>query len=313
MTLQTSHLQQVNATLDEMRKIASSGQLYGVLDACDAPTVVVKAKELGEKRAVSLYHGSAEEEYWAIAPYLVRVDNAILDWIVPTLCKEPWGIFVVAEADLETLRKHFRRFLLAQLPNEEIWYFRYYDPRILEVYLSSCLFEELVEFFGPATALGTWLPALNSTLLTKMSTVGISTSRQRGSTTSTALPKIRPEQYEFFRRTATKNFEERMTQHLKEFFPGIYQSLGEEHAREVILYGMKRAASYQITIERDVCKYIDVMLIYGNDFDRDPVCEWATNILNDQQLKDSGDMVAQLFDVALNRSEGGELQAPNEP
>lgn len=135
--------------LSELQKLASQKQLYAILDACDAPVVPPKVKELGEDNAVSLYRGEAEEDYWAIAPYLVCVDPAVLNWIVATLWKEPWGIFAAAEANLEIVRTHFRKFLTVEMPDGKQVYFRFYDPRVLRLFLPTCTLEQLREFFGP--------------------------------------------------------------------------------------------------------------------------------------------------------------------
>jgi hypothetical protein len=155
METRTGVLRTEEVTLSDVRKFAERGRLYAILDACDAPTVPVKVKELGNEQAVSLYRGSAEEEYWAIAPYLVRVDGILLDWLHATLWKEPWGIFVVANSDIETLRKHFRRFLVVELPDGGKSYFRYYDSRVLQEFLPSCVREEVDDIFGSLTAFGT--------------------------------------------------------------------------------------------------------------------------------------------------------------
>ncbi len=134
--------------LSDLQKLASQRQLYAILDACDAPAVPTKVKGLGEEIGISLYRGEAEEDYWAIAPYLVRVDPSLLDWIIITLWEQSWGIFVVAEADLETLRTHFRRFLTVRMPDGEKVYFRFYDPRVIQQFLPTCNDAELGEFFG---------------------------------------------------------------------------------------------------------------------------------------------------------------------
>jgi len=140
--------------LSDLQRIASQRQLYAILDACDAAVVPPKVNELGEENGVSLYRGEAEEDYWAIAPYLVRVDASVLDWIVTTLWEEPWSIFVVAGADLETLRTHFRKFLTAQMPDGEKVYFRFYDPRVIQQFLPTCNDAELGEFFGSVQKFG---------------------------------------------------------------------------------------------------------------------------------------------------------------
>jgi hypothetical protein len=102
---------------------------------------------------VSLYQGTAEEGLEAIAPYLVPVDVALFDWILEALLPEPWGIFARSECDLATLQSHFCNLLTAESPDGERWYFRYYDPRVMERYLPTCTDAELVDLFGPVSEL----------------------------------------------------------------------------------------------------------------------------------------------------------------
>lgn len=135
--------------LEQLRKFAESGYLYAVIDSTGAPAVPPKIQELGEKTAVSLFKGTAQEEYWAVAPYLAKVDMAILRWLFENLWNEPWGIFAVSKATLEEVQSHFRKFLIVQLPDGKPWMFRLYDPRIIATFLGACNEHELVEFFGP--------------------------------------------------------------------------------------------------------------------------------------------------------------------
>jgi len=112
--------------------------------------------------------------------------------------------------------------------------------------------------------------------------------------------KLRKEQIEAFSAAARKDFENRMVVHLREFFPKKCQTLGEVGIREKVRYGIKRAGSYEITAERDVCKYIDVMFAYGWDFDKDRKIRWAGEILNDRESVDSSAKAGRLFDRAAS-------------
>jgi len=141
-----------DTTLDELNGMAERGYVYAILDACDAPAVPEKARSLGQGRAASLYNGTAQEDYWAIAPYLCKADPALIEWIRKSLWKEPWGILAVSVSDFESLRAHFRKFLIVESPEGEHWYFRFYDPRVLPVFLESANEDELKEFFGPVRA-----------------------------------------------------------------------------------------------------------------------------------------------------------------
>lgn len=139
-------------SIEKLEHLAQNGYLFAILDSTDAPLIPEKARELGETRAVSLFRGSAMQEYWAVAPYLVTVDEAMLAWVRSSMAGEPWGVFVMARAALDDLYHHFRHFLMAQLPDGKMWYFRYYDPRILPAYLESCNAQEAEQFFGPVRA-----------------------------------------------------------------------------------------------------------------------------------------------------------------
>jgi hypothetical protein len=145
-----SSIQPREGTLEDLRRMAAAGRLWAILDACDEPLVPPKVTELGPERAISLFRPPAEHEQWNVAPYLARVAEPLLAWIVQNLWPKPWGVFAICdEGDLHALRKHFRRFLIVQDPEGEAMYFRYYDPRILPVFLPSCQPGELKAFFGP--------------------------------------------------------------------------------------------------------------------------------------------------------------------
>lgn len=109
---------------------------------------------------------------------------------------------------------------------------------------------------------------------------------------------IRKEQLAAFAPLGKKAFEERMIAHIKKVFPEQFQSLGEPKLRETIQYGTQRAASFRIISERDVCKYIDLMLLYGRDFDKDPALPWAQSILQNQALRNPTAKIGRLYKAA---------------
>jgi hypothetical protein len=51
--------------------------------------------------------------------------------------------------ELDAVRRHLRGFLIVHDPDGKPLYFRYYDPRVLRVFLSTCNAAELQEMFGP--------------------------------------------------------------------------------------------------------------------------------------------------------------------
>src|SRR5690242_5578687 len=94
--------------------------------------------------------------------------------------------------------------------------------------------------------------------------------------------KIRPEQLAAYSQAEVDRFTEWMMSHLKRFFPRECKALGDDRLKETIQFGIWRAASYGIGTKRDVCKYIDLVVILGRDFDKDEKLPWAGEILKSQ-------------------------------
>ncbi|HUY13835.1 MAG TPA: hypothetical protein VMX16_09430 [Terriglobia bacterium] len=109
---------------------------------------------------------------------------------------------------------------------------------------------------------------------------------------------IRPDQLQKFSEAAVKRFEDQMVIHLNKFFPKQCKAAGETKLRETIQYGVKRATAYRITRSSDVCKYIDLMLVFGRDFDQSPQQAWAGEILDSKSVKGPVRRMALLFETA---------------
>jgi len=110
---------------------------------------------------------------------------------------------------------------------------------------------------------------------------------------------IRKEQKEVLAKAARNSFEERMLVHVNKFFPKHYEALGESNCRELVNHGIKKAATYDIVSERDVCKYIDLMIGFGLEFDKDDNLPWAVKIFNDTSWKDASAKTNALFKAGI--------------
>ena len=128
--------------------------VYVVLDGGSVPDLPQMLWEL-EPEHVCLYRGELEPDIAAVAPYLVKLeyDHPFTKLVCKQGWGKHWGIFMItpAEVDLRTLRQHFRRFLMVYSPQDKLLYFRYYDPRVLRVYLPTCNAEEMKTIFGPVS------------------------------------------------------------------------------------------------------------------------------------------------------------------
>jgi hypothetical protein len=128
--------------------------LYAVLDAARNLRSLYWPKEEGAEHE-SLYDGDTARNLELFAPYLVRLapGTPLLRRLVAEAWGESWSVFCTCPLPLAELRKHFRRFLMVELDGKPV-YFRFYDPRVLRVFLPTCRSGEFQELFGPVSA---WL------------------------------------------------------------------------------------------------------------------------------------------------------------
>ncbi len=98
-----------------------------------------------------LYSGALPPELEMTAPHLVEVDpdSRFAARVLAEGWGESWGLFVECDAGLTNLRKHLRQFLVVLDESNTRLIFRYFDPRILRVFLPTCTPKQLAEFFGP--------------------------------------------------------------------------------------------------------------------------------------------------------------------
>lgn len=123
---------------------------YAIIDGASCEDLLDKLDE-HQPEHVCLYAGELEPDLEECAPYLIRLDLAsdFTRWIFDEGWGKHWGIFATSPADLRTLRKHFRTFLLVKSPEGKTLYFRYYDPRVFPVYLPTTNAAERKTIFGP--------------------------------------------------------------------------------------------------------------------------------------------------------------------
>jgi hypothetical protein len=98
-----------------------------------------------------LYSGVLPPELEMTAPHLVEVDpdSRFAARVLAEGWGESWGLFIECDAGLTNLRKHLRQFLVVLDERNTRLIFRYYDPRVLRVFLPTCTPGQLAQFFGP--------------------------------------------------------------------------------------------------------------------------------------------------------------------
>ena len=119
---------------------------------------------------------------------------------------------------------------------------------------------------------------------------------------------IRKEQMAVFREPAINAFVKVVIAHLNKDFPDKCKELGEPKVHAMVRYGIQRAASYRITTEGDVRRYVDLMFRFGSDFDQDPKLPWASSILNNKALANPTTKVDRLYKAVKKQEKLGGLR-----
>lgn len=114
---------------------------------------IFRARELNPEHTC-LYEGDSERFLSAVAPWLFNLEqaSAFAQWIAENGSMQSWGVLLRCPEDPVQLYKHLRNFLIVESDDGREMYFRYYDPRVLRVFLPTCEREQLHAFFGPIDA-----------------------------------------------------------------------------------------------------------------------------------------------------------------
>lgn len=131
---------------------ARDSRLYPLLLRATGSTRCLLGSELPEKLV-------------RVAPFVVQLGTS--DDPVRRTWREhgegrAWGTLVVSEASIGTLVEHLKTLFRVHLHDGSRALFRFYDPRVLRVFLPTCSPEQLREFFGPMRSVtceqedGTW-------------------------------------------------------------------------------------------------------------------------------------------------------------
>jgi hypothetical protein len=95
-------------------------------------------------------------------------------------------------------------------------------------------------------------------------------------------------------------FEGWMETHLREFFPRRCSTLERPVLRQFIQNGIEKAKRYGFVEEPDICRYVDVMMVCGKNFDEDPQLPWASGILGDPNINSPSMRIELLHGSAVD-------------
>jgi hypothetical protein len=123
---------------------------YAVLDGAISPAILDLLNQSGTYYQ-SLYEGEQSADIARYGPYVAQLqpERPFLPYLVKAAWGMFWGVFLGSDLSFEETRKHLRRFLVVDNGSGGKVLFRFYDPRVLRVFIPSCEPAQRKDFFGP--------------------------------------------------------------------------------------------------------------------------------------------------------------------
>jgi hypothetical protein len=98
---------------------------------------------------------------------------------------------------------------------------------------------------------------------------------------------------------ALQSFEDELVQQMTTFAPRHSAVIGAGGVRQVVQLGMERAAAYGLTNRGPSRFYVEMMFMFGSDFDTDLQLPWARGVLTNEAITDQMRRADTLHDELL--------------
>lgn len=123
---------------------------FWVFDSASDPSALTEFQQQANEH-LCLFRGHEEDYLKNVAPFLFD-----FDWkskFTTRLISKNWGmsntVGINSNDGFSYIFKHLRKFLMVKTEDGQQLYFRFYDPRVLRIFLPTCDASQLKEFFGP--------------------------------------------------------------------------------------------------------------------------------------------------------------------
>lgn len=124
-------------------------ELYGIVDSARNDEVF-RYLVTGDVRYKSLFEDTMDVQSYGVSGFLVecKKESPLFKWMTT----EAWGdnccIFFTSKASFDDLFTHFQKFNRVYIEGDDVVLFRYYDPRVLSLFLPTCNDDQIHSFFG---------------------------------------------------------------------------------------------------------------------------------------------------------------------
>jgi hypothetical protein len=286
---------------------ADEGSLWFILDTARSPATLSGLLQYDPPR-INLFEDTTLAAMINVAPYLVRLEpeSDFSNWLMNESVGQSWGIFIQSNADPGELADHFKRWITVWDDNGREMYFRFYDPRVLHVFLADANMAEIDRFFGalvkkmiaevsPGDALvfyetndeglskiirplvtTTTKPAIKPSIMVKRKE-----NEPAPLLSETGAVIMRPEMMAAMSRYSRSGFIDRLTAHINDAYPEAVLIISPPDLRPRLETSVDRAMEYGMMSESDVSRFVDLTFELEEHFDTSDEYAWAGEILRD--------------------------------
>jgi hypothetical protein len=170
---------------------------------------------------------------------------------------------IASKADLLALRFHLRHFLKVQEPKGAIWYFRFYDPRVLQPFLPACDESELIAFFGPVLAYGILHPDGITADLFR----AVAPDPNEALSHRAFMFRLRLAHIEALVPQSEAAFAAELIEFLTHLSPASVASLPLEQVKQQVTSGISRARRYGFKRNSSIAAFVAIMFDVSPTFD----------------------------------------------
>ncbi len=122
---------------------------------------------------------------------------------------------------------------------------------------------------------------------------------------------IRDQQMQVFSQHARSQFEAETVRHVSEFAPRQFTLLGQSPVQQLVSLGIDRSEKYGFTNRGPARLFIEMMFMFGSEFDSDPQYPWASELLSasepSSQMTRAAELHKRVLDF-LERVAGPEME-----
>jgi hypothetical protein len=257
-------------------------QVYALLDGA-RDDAIAPAIWLSNLPYTCLYAGTLSRALSLAAPYLVQLapESQFFNTLVNEGWGQAWGIFVVAQPDvtLKALRKHFRTLLRVQDEQGRILVFRFYDPRVLRVYMPTCDPFETMQVLGPVHVLACESAHCDALLQFKLARASLGSEWHRDA--RGGLMQITRSQLDAMVLSARDQGNARIAAYIRHRFPQAVDDRSLDWQCAFVERLREEAGRYGLSRDDHVATFGDLVMMYGLEFGTAP---WAVPILQSSLL-----------------------------